>query len=274
MRAQDYLSYPILDIIFEGRNKSYGAYALRMDYDKSVRKALVIGVLFVISAVMSPLIYAKIMNLQNSGKTLTSVEVTLSTYEIPEVKAKPEIPPKKEEAPKPPKDTRTYLPPVVNIDDAVTEKPMTPPGDITTEISNIDSKGTGDPNLPNAGVGAAVEPPQKKPTSEPIIDEIPIVVEQQAEFPDGIQALYKWLGNNIKYPTVCRENGIQGKVVVRFVVEKNGQVTNAQVVREVHELLNEEALRVVKQMPKWKPGKQSGNAVRSYFTLPIKFALE
>ena len=271
MRAQDYLSYPILDIIFEGRNKSYGAYALRMDYDKSVRKALVIGVLFVISAVMSPLIYAKIMNLQNSDKTLTSVEVTLSTCKIPEEKAKPEIPPKKEETPKPPKATTSYLPPVVRIDIDVTEKPMTPPGDITAQISNIDSKGTGDPSLPNIDI---VEPPKEKPTSEPVIDEIPIVVEQQAEFPDGIQALYKWLGNNIKYPTVCRENGIQGKVVVRFVVEKNGQVTNAQVVREVHDLLNEEALRVVKQMPKWKPGKQSGNAVRSYFTLPIKFALE
>ena len=100
------------------------------------------------------------------------------------------------------------------------------------------------------------------------------VVEQQAEFPDGQAALFKWLSQNIKYPAVARENNIQGKVILRFIVEKDGTVNGVTVLRGTNDLLDKEAVRVVKDMPKWKPGKQRGNAVRSYFTLPVVFKLE
>lgn len=100
------------------------------------------------------------------------------------------------------------------------------------------------------------------------------VAEQQAEFPGGQAAMFKWLAANIKYPAVARENSIEGKVILRCVVEKDGSLSKITVLRGTNELLDKEAVRVVKSMPKWKPGKQRGNDVRSYFTLPVVFKLE
>lgn len=105
-------------------------------------------------------------------------------------------------------------------------------------------------------------------------DEIFKAVEQPAEFPGGASALTKWLSNNIRYPDVAQQNNIQGRVVVRFIVEKDGSISSAKVVKGVDKDLDAEALRVVKKMPKWEPGKNNGVAVRSYFTLPVTFGLQ
>lgn len=103
--------------------------------------------------------------------------------------------------------------------------------------------------------------------------EIFTIVEEQPEFPGGTAKLYEFIGNNIKYPQMARENGIQGKVFVKFVVWKDGSIRDVQVIRGIGGGCDEEAVRVVKAMPSWKPGKQRNQAVPVYFNLPIAFNL-
>lgn len=105
-------------------------------------------------------------------------------------------------------------------------------------------------------------------------NQIFVFVEEYPEFPNGEENLYKYLGSNIKYPHEALENGIQGTVVVKFVVEKDGSISNVKAVRKIGGGCDEEAVRVVKRMPRWKPGKQSGKPVRTEFTLPIQFKLK
>jgi protein TonB len=263
MRPQEYLNYPVLDIIFEGRNKSYGAYALRNSYDQNMRKALIISSLLILSAFAAPLIFAKIAGAK-PVEVETSVVVNLMENPDVEVKKIVEQPKQKVEAaqPAPPKATMPYTPPNI-VDNDTPETAITAPASITAEIAATTTNGNGIANLPSIAVPNAPSVPNTvEPT--PTNDDIPVtIIEQQAEFQDGLQALYKWLGSNIKYPTICRENGIMGKVVVRFIVEKDGSINQPQVVRSAHPSLDEEALRVVKTMPRWKPGKQQGRAVRS-----------
>ena len=99
------------------------------------------------------------------------------------------------------------------------------------------------------------------------------VVEQQAEFPGGMEALYAYLGENIKFPARATEAQQSGTVRLRFVVNEDGSITNVEVVRGAGYGMDEEATRVVKKMPNWKPGKNNGKAVKSYFNLPIKFVM-
>lgn len=109
---------------------------------------------------------------------------------------------------------------------------------------------------------------------EVVEEEIFQVVEEMPSFPGGMGELMKFLGNNIKYPAVAQENGIQGRVIIQFVVEKDGSVANPVVVKGVDPALDKEALRVVKSMPKWTPGKQRGKAVRVKYTVPVTFRLQ
>jgi protein TonB len=104
--------------------------------------------------------------------------------------------------------------------------------------------------------------------------EIFVIVEDMPEFPGGELALRKWIANNIKYPVIAAENGIQGKVYVQFVVDKNGAITNARIARGVDPSIDQEALRVVNSLPKWKPGMQRGKSVRVSYTVPINFQLQ
>src|SRR5690606_4980152 len=119
-----------------------------------------------------------------------------------------------------------------------------------------------------------VPPPPPKPKVEEVTEEIFVVVEEQPEFPGGNAAMMKFLSDNIKYPVIAQENGIQGRVITIFVVERDGSITDVQVVRGVDPSLDKEAVRVIQSMPKWKPGKQRGSAVRVRFTLPVVFRLQ
>ncbi len=109
---------------------------------------------------------------------------------------------------------------------------------------------------------------------EPEEQEIFQVVEEMPEFPGGMAECMKFLGKNIKYPTISQENGVQGKVIVQFVVNKDGSVVDPVVVRSVDPYLDKEALRVINSMPKWKPGKQRGKPVRVRYTVPVTFRLQ
>lgn len=123
-------------------------------------------------------------------------------------------------------------------------------------------------------VQEAVVVKEPEPVAPPKEEEVFVAVEQQAQFPGGMAALMKWLGNNIRYPEAAQQNDVQGRVIVKFIVEKDGSVTGAQVIKGVDRDLDKEALRVVNKMPKWQAGKNNGVAVRSYFTLPVQFRLQ
>lgn len=109
---------------------------------------------------------------------------------------------------------------------------------------------------------------------EPEEQEIFEVVEQMPDFPGGQAALMQYLSKNIKYPTIAQENGTQGRVIVQFVVNKDGSIVDANVVRSVDPYLDKEALRVIGTMPKWKPGQQRGKPVRVKYTVPVMFRLQ
>ena len=124
-------------------------------------------------------------------------------------------------------------------------------------------------------VEVVIAPPVEAPVVEEVEEEIFVVVESMPEFPGGAQEMMKFIAENIKYPVIAQENGIQGRVICQFVIEKNGSVTDIQVVRSSGDAsLDKEAERVIKNMPKWKPGKQRGKPVRVKYTLPVNFRLQ
>ena len=115
------------------------------------------------------------------------------------------------------------------------------------------------------------EPPTAEGTFEPVHGDIFDVVEEMPQYPGGAQALLEFLNQNVQYPEEAEKAGIQGRVIATFVVEKDGSVSNAKVVKSVDPLLDAEALRVISAMPKWKPGKQNGKVVRVKYTVPLSF---
>ncbi len=119
--------------------------------------------------------------------------------------------------------------------------------------------------IPDNAMGGDVEQPEETPL---------FVVENMPEFPGGLQALRAYLAKNTKYPALAQEYGVEGTVLVKFVVWKDGSIRNVEVVRSIHPDLDAEAVRVVKQMPKWKPGSQQGNNVAVFFHLPVKFMIQ
>jgi periplasmic protein TonB len=188
----------------------------------------------------------------------------------------PPPPPPPPPKPQPQIATRSFTPPVVTEDDKVT-KPEDIPRmeDIKDAVSNVKKDGV------KGDLPPIIEAPAP-PIEVPDVKEQPVDntvretynVEQVPEFMNGMAAMYKFLGENIKYPNVARENGIQGTVYVGFVVWKDGSLRNVEVKRGIAGGCSEEALRVVKLMPNWRPGKQNGKAVPVSFTIPIKFKLD
>ncbi len=122
----------------------------------------------------------------------------------------------------------------------------------------------------NTQISAPVEVQQEEEIEEVINF---YVIEEKPEFPGGEAAMFQWIAKNIKYPEIAKENGVQGKVFVQFVIGKDGKVTDVQVVRGVDPSLDKEAVRVIQSMPTWKPGKQRGKAVKVSFQIPINFKL-
>jgi periplasmic protein TonB len=131
--------------------------------------------------------------------------------------------------------------------------------------------------LPDVGeLANNAPPPPPEPKEKPVVDDNKpfIMVEQMPAFPDGETAMFKYLADNIKYPVIAREVGIEGKVFISFVVNTDGSIVDAKVLRGIKGGCDEEALRVVRMMPKWKPGKQQGRPVRVLYNLPVNFRLE
>ncbi|MBR3513210.1 MAG: energy transducer TonB [Bacteroidaceae bacterium] len=138
------------------------------------------------------------------------------------------------------------------------------------EVNQAISTVTGD-GAPTAVVAAAPVGPVREDSDD---DRIFEVVEQNAEFPGGDEACYKWLSDHIKYPSIAQEQGIQGRVFVSFVVNKDGSIVDVKIMRSPDPSLSKEAERVVKDMPRWKPARQGNKPVRSRFNLPVMFRLQ
>lgn len=255
------------DILFKDRNQEYGAYVARRLSSKNHLKAILITVVIFIIAFVAPSTIKKVL----PKREIRNVEVTaLSDLKIEQNKVDPAKEIKVEEV-KPVKATIKFTPPVIKPDEEVNDTAQMKTIDelkITkSAISTTTQAGVyDDPNAIDVGeLTQIVEDTLAPPL---------VFVEQMPEFPGGEQEFRKYLANNIRYPEIAAENGIQGKVFVQFVVSKTGKITNVVVMRGIDPSCDREALRVISSMPNWIPGKQSGVPVRVQYSVPVFFVLQ
>jgi len=286
MSKVDIISQQWCDLVFEGRNKSYGAYDLR---SKAGRRHLyaIIDILVGI-AVIAGLIftYAKAKEaIQASLATDTEAVTELSELKKDELKKEEPKVQKQEEQPKQEQLQKVAVrasvgftvPDIVDkVDESKKIKNQEELNRSNISIAAVDyagdanGKGTIDDLL--KGQEAGGDAPQQKQKEE----EAPIhtVVEQPAQFPGGEAALLAYVAKNIKYPAIAVEQEIQGTVQLRFVVEANGSIGDVQVVKSLESHCDKEAVRVVKSLPRFIPGKQQGRPVRVWFNLPVRYSIQ
>ncbi|MBD8389820.1 energy transducer TonB [Dysgonomonas sp. BGC7] len=263
------------DVVFEGKNKQYGAYKLRQSSSKRHIVAFLVVLVFAGFVSALPSLVSVVKNL-----TQSEMGPMDDAYEMSKIPVEQEIPEEnkimQETAPPPPplKTTVKFVPPTIVKDEEVVEDKMISQTDVQEtkiQISVADVKGTDDKH----GIDIAELREHKQIVEEKPVEEKPFVtVEQMPSFPGGETEMHKFIGENLKYPVVAQESGIQGRVTIRFVVTKNGTISDVTVIRGIDPSCDREAVRVVKAMPKWIPGKQNGLNVPVYFTLPIVFKLK
>ncbi len=270
------------DLIFEGRNKAYGAYKLRTQTGKRNVKAII--TIAILAALCIVLFYIKAGYDAYQAAHAKNENVTeISALNQPKkkeakVERKVQVEEKKEVV-KEVKSSIKFTAPVIKKDAEVKpEEEMKTQDQImqtNTAIGALDVKGNSDQGeILKVTQRVETEPVKAEAPKPEVENKVFDVVEQMPSFPGGQSALMSYLANNIKYPVVAQENGVQGRVVVSFVVERDGSITDVQVVRSVDPSLDREAQRVVKSMPRWIPGKQNGQAVRVKYNVPVSFRLQ
>lgn len=277
MSKIDLISSDWVDLVFEGRNKAYGAYRLR----KSTTKRNILAMVAVVILLIVAFIILTVKNFvdEQRAKVAMTQVAELTNYKQPEKKAevkqkKVEVEP--ERVVERVKSSIKFTAPVIKKDEEVKPDEELKTQDelmsTKTAIGTFDVKGNDDANgeiLKAKEVIAEPEPPKHEEENK-VFD----IVEQQPLFPGGPAALVKYLSENTKYPVVAQENGVQGRVTVQFVVEKDGSISDVHVLRGVDPSLDKEAVRVVKSMPRWTPGKQNGITVRVNYRVPVLFRLQ
>ena len=277
MSKIDLISSDWVDLVFEGRNKAYGAYRLR----KSTTKRNILAMVAVVILLVVAFIILTVKNFvdEQRAKVAMTQVAELTNYKQPEKKAevkqkKIEVEP--ERVVERVKSSIKFTAPVIKKDEEVKPDEELKTQDelmsTKTAIGTFDVKGNDDANgeiLKAKEVIAEPEPPKHEEENK-VFD----IVEQQPMFPGGPAALMKYLSENTKYPVVAQENGVQGRVTVQFVVEKDGSISDVHVLRGVDPSLDKEAVRVVKSMPRWTPGKQNGITVRVNYRVPVLFRLQ
>ena len=231
------------DLIFEGKNKDYGAYELRKHSPRRHLTAYVVIIGCVVLAMVLPAFVRFLTPVKAQEKMVTVTELS---------DLKMDLPIKKDEEVREEDEIKTQ--------DEVNQA--------KAAISVADVKGNDEENGKDI---ADLEDHKLIVASE---DEVFQVVEQAPEYPGGMAALMKWIGKEIKYPSIAQEMNIEGRVIVQFVIGRDGSVRDVQVLRTVDPTLDKEAVRVVKAMRKWIPGRQRGEPVSVRFTLPITFKLQ
>lgn len=251
------------DIVFEKRNKDYGAYVNRKNYSRYVLVALGITVVVLIFVLLTPAI-ARLLKSAKGPEEQKLKEMTVSLDQPPPITPQP--PPPDVRIPPPVKTIIKFLPPKVTEKEVVEEEEMPTIEEIKeNETGAVAVEGTGE---------VVFEEPVQEVAVESEEDKVFYAVEQQAEFPGGVAAMMKFLQKNIKYPASAKRMGIEGKVFVKFIVDKEGAISGMEIMKGINADLDKEAMRVIKLMPPWKPGKQNGRSVKSQFVLPVYFKLD
>ena len=258
--AQEKINAPAFDdIVFEARNKEYGAYKLRKRYNRNVSIALLIGILILATAIITPYLNAKASE-NRSKRAERQVEIKMENLDQPNQQVAPPPPP-----PPPPTDVvqqQKYVPPVV-VDSIKPEdvKQLMTADQAQTEVTNKEV------------VEVVQQVQEEVQQAEP--EEVPfVVVEEMPMYPGGDVELLKYIAEHTQYPEVAKENNIQGRVIVRFCVTAKGGVDQISILKGVAPELDAEAMRVVQTLPKFIPGRQSGKDVPVWYMVPITFALK
>ena len=266
-----------VDLVFEGKNQAYGAYQLRKNTGARNLKAMI--TMFIGFAIIAAIVVAKVSfdNYMASRNAAIETDVELQNLaEKKEIKQE-----KKDEDPgmekieiERVKSSVAFTVPEIKKDEEVKEdqemKSQEDLAETNTAIGAFTVEGNDETAEVKHVEEKIAEPEPVKEEETKVFD----VVEQMPSFPGGPNALMQYLSSNIKYPVVAEENGVQGRVVCTFVVERDGSITDVRVIKSVDPSLDKEAVRVVKGMPKWIPGKQNGSAVRVKYTVPVTFRLQ
>jgi protein TonB len=277
MAKVDLIENSWVDLVFEGKNQEYGAYVLRKETGKRNVKAL-IWVLIGIAAIFA-IAYANLA-IQNAIKQNQAIETDVELSKLAqkkEAKVERKEPVKVEMEQKVVEKVKSsvkFTAPEIKKDDEVKpEDEIKSQDDLSktnTAIGTFDVKGNDEAEGEVLKAKEVVVDEKPKEEETKVFD----VVEQMPSFPGGDAELMKYLNTHMKYPVVAEENGIQGRVICTFVVERDGSITDVKVIKSVDPSLDKEAIRVLKSMPKWIPGKQNGSAVRVKYTVPVTFRLQ
>jgi protein TonB len=266
-----------VDLVFESKNQSYGAYQLRKETGKrnvySILMMLAIGIAIALIVAIKGVV-------ENAMKQDVAIETDVELSKLAqkkEAKVERKEPVKVEVEQKVVEKVKSsvkFTAPEIKKDDEVKpEDEIKSQDDLAktnTAIGTFDVKGNDEEagEVLKAKEVIADEKPKEEETK--VFD----VVEQMPEFPGGQAALLKWIGDNIKYPAIAQEQGIQGRVFAQFVVNKDGSIVDVKILRSPDPSLSKEAERVIKLMPKWRPARQGNKNVRSRFNLPVMFRLQ
>lgn len=266
------------DIIFEGKNKEYGAYEMRQTSTKRHIMALICVTAFTALVALIPQ-FIKAVSVEKAD-LLGGIDgpIELTNITEPDKPKEEEIRVEQPMAPPPPAmvAAEKFTPPVITDASEVNEENQMKSQEELREARGIISTVTHVSDITTGGVDPGeVLKEHRNITGESGTGTGPIdFAEVMPQFPGGRSELMKYLSNNIKYPAVAVENNIQGRVIVKFVVAKDGSISNIQVIKGIDPSCDREAIRVVKSMPNWIPGMQNGNKVAVYFNLPILFQLK
>ncbi len=271
-----------VEMVFAGKNKEYGAYQLRKGTSGRNIKALLI--LVIAAALVGGFLAWKVIEQKQAEEQqaymeameLAKLQQQAKKEEKKKEPAKPKIEPKKEIPVA--RETQKFTAPVIKKDELVKEENQVKQMDKLDEkvaVGTENKEGTKDrlAEAVRSDIAVAAPPPPPAPKPE-VSNKVFDIVEEMPHFPGGAAALQAFLSSNTKYPVVAQENGVQGRVIVSFVVERDGSITDVRVVRSVDPSLDREASRVVRSMPRWSPGKQNGSAVRVKYTVPVVFRLQ
>lgn len=255
------------DVVFEKRNKEYGAYAMRRDYNKHL-----VAILFLLTAGLGMSYGAFRLTRINASEIKKDYlpDCRLIAVDIP-INEKIEIPVEKIEVQKASQATFEFEEPEVTDNPEQNPDPVIIPDGNTTASSETNSGEEGFPTDPSIGTETVIT--DTKPDENEIVEGFKL--DEQAQFPGGVPERMKFLGGNIKYPEIAVINELEGPCYLQFVVSNTGDISSVKVIRGVKECpeCDKEAMRVVKAMPRWKPGKINGKAVNSIFNLKVNFEL-
>ncbi|AWM35492.1 energy transducer TonB [Hymenobacter nivis] len=263
------------DIVFEGRNKSYGAYVLRQLYQRNVTRSLIIATALLVLLVSFPLIaqYIKDRQPKEEVKKNLTENVLMDAPPLDDTKPPPPPPPPEAPPPPPPKlTTIKFTPPVIKKDNEVKQEDVPDQEDLKDKtVATVTVKGNTDTQDLSELSGDG-----DKVVAEVVDTKVYQYVEQMPQLPGGggNAAIVVAIQKSVKYPRMAQNNGVEGRIFVSFTVNAEGNVSDVKVVKGLGSGLDEETIRAVKTLPKFIPGKQNGRAVSVSFTVPITFKIQ